>query len=149
MSTGGVEGSWEVSTGSFCPPLSSNWLSAPSGTLAATAVFWTPPSRSIRTQPLPLSPRTHTLCDYGTCKTSFNIAIPSGGFTGSKNASSAFGFLSSLYQQPASWRLERIGHLLACHALDLEVIFAFIKINFAGVPVAHRCLSEGRRKQRS
>ena len=91
-----------------CPPLSSSWLFAPSRTVAATAVFWTPPSRSIRTQQLPLCPRTHTLCDYGTCKTSFNIAIPTGGFAGSKNASSAFGFLSSLYQQPASWRLERI-----------------------------------------
>ena len=43
---------------------------------------------------------------YGTCKTSFTTAIPSGGVTGYKDVAGASGLMCALNQQPVSMAIE-------------------------------------------
>jgi C1A family cysteine protease len=105
-STGGVEGSWEVSTGSLVS-LSEQQLvdcskqnSGCNGGLMDTA-FTFYKTKAIASE----SSYPYTARD-GTCKTSFTTAIPSGGVTGYKDVSGASGLMSALNQQPVSVAIE-------------------------------------------
>ena len=119
-STGGVEGSWELSTGILvslseqqlvdCSEQNSGCniglmdsvfteqqlVDCSKRTVAAKVVSSTPLSHSTRTQPLPLSPSIHTLPVTASARPASPLPSLSGGLTGYKDVANASGWTCAL-----------------------------------------------------
>jgi C1A family cysteine protease len=104
--TGGLEGAWEISTGNLVSMSEQQFVdcskqnSGCNGGLMETAFTWAK-SQSIATE----DSYSYTGRD-GSCKSSFTTAIPSGGVTGYKTATSASQLTSALQNNPVSVAIE-------------------------------------------
>merc|ERR1712025_94236 len=104
--TGGLEGAWELSSGNLVSMSEQQFVdcskqnSGCNGGLMETAFSWAK-SQNIATE----SSYAYTARD-GSCKSSFTTAIPSGGVTGYKTASSASALTSALNNGPVSVAIE-------------------------------------------
>merc|ERR1712100_351583 len=99
---GGLEGAWQIASGNLVSMSEQFFVdcskqnSGCNGGLMETAFTWAK-SQKIATE----SSYGYTARD-GTCKSSFTTAIPSGGVTGYKTASSASALTSALQSNPVS-----------------------------------------------
>jgi len=100
--TGGLEGAWEISSGNLVSMSEQQFVdcskqnSGCNGGLMETAFTWAK-GTAVATE----DSYSYTARD-GTCKSSFTTAIPKGGVTGYKTASSASALTSALQQNPVS-----------------------------------------------
>jgi C1A family cysteine protease len=104
--TGGLEGAWEIATGNLVSMSEQQFVdcskqnSGCNGGLMETAFSWAK-SQNVATE----GSYAYTARD-GTCKSSFTTAIPSGGVTGYKTATSASALTSALQSNPVSVAIE-------------------------------------------
>merc|ERR1711939_49363 len=104
--TGGLEGAWELSSGNLVSMSEQQFVdcskqnSGCNGGLMETAFSWAK-SQNIATE----QSYAYTARD-GSCKSSFTTAIPKGGVTGYKTASSASALTSALQSNPVSVAIE-------------------------------------------
>jgi len=104
--TGGLEGAWQLSSGNLVSMSEQQFVdcskqnSGCNGGLMETAFSWAK-STAVATE----SSYAYTARD-GSCKSSFTTAIPSGGVTGYKTASSASALTSALQNNPVSVAIE-------------------------------------------
>jgi cathepsin L len=104
--TGGLEGAWEIASGNLVSMSEQQFVdcskqnSGCNGGLMESAFSWAK-SQNIATE----ESYAYTARD-GSCKSSFTTAIPAGGVTGYKTASSASALTSALQNNPVSVAIE-------------------------------------------
>merc|ERR1711907_406330 len=104
--TGGLEGAWELSSGNLVSMSEQQFVdcskqnSGCNGGLMEPALVWAK-KQAIATE----DSYSYTARD-GSCKSSFTTAIPQGGVTGYKTASSASALTSALQSNPVSVAIE-------------------------------------------
>merc|ERR1712224_628376 len=98
----GLEGAWELSSGNLVSMSEQQFVdcskqnSGCNGGLMETAFSWAKSQNIATEESYPYTARD------GSCKSSFSTAIPSGGVTGYKTASSASALTSALQNNPVS-----------------------------------------------